>query len=106
MTVQFSNLEEFLGELGKDLSVIDRGILRVTSVFKPSAVAPSVSDVFVVASVSVFGTPLQLKIYAGEYWGNAYSQEPLEKANIVTDQIRRFASDNGLEVRSGLVEGR
>jgi len=110
-TVKFSDVDEWIDELHKDLP--DRALVRLSYLFKPSRVSPNIRHLLLVGTHTVTrpgGEPHQLvrfEKYVGDLWGiNPETDEKVrERGEQIMRKIESVCKDLKIEVRAGLIEG-
>ena len=106
-TVKFTDAAEFTAELGKDWGLVERAIVRLTTVTRPAREVdiPELRHVSVVATALVDGRIVRLDRYCGQLWGVPEGdKQVLELAGQVQRLIEEFCVEAGLEVRAGVYE--
>lgn len=109
-TVRFNDVEEWSEELRKDLP--DRGIVRLSYLFKPSRISPNIRHVLLVATHIVTrpgGPPHQLvrfEKYVGDLWGlnQERDKEVMGWGEELKANIEAVCRDLRLDVRAGMIE--
>lgn len=106
MIVKFNSTEEFCEELRKDAFKVDRGIVRVTNLFRVSGLSPSIRHLIVVATYSAEGQVVKLERYCGDIWGinKEADDKVLSKAQAFHDFIISTCQELCLELRAGTLE--
>lgn len=110
VTAKFSDVTEFLEELGKDRELVARRIVRVTGMTRGVKDSPNIRHLFVVATALVTDelseTIIQLDAYCGQVWGIESQDAPVfAQTKKVQQQIQDGCQALGLEVRDGLLVG-
>jgi len=103
--VNFHYVDEFLKELDKDRSAIERGIVRVTLAYEQPKPAYPIIAVKVVASAVVEGFLIELRQDCGSYLGehdSASKQGCLDKGQAIVDKVEAFAQQQQLQTRAGM----
>lgn len=104
MKVQFETEDEFFTELAADASTIDRNIVRVTYLFRDTAVA-NVFWVDVVAGYINAGQLVELRHHVGLYFelmGNdAANENVMMQARATKDRIESRIAQLDLNCRAG-----
>lgn len=104
MQVNFTDVDEFLDELRKDAGAVDRGIVRVTHLYR-TTLLPMIRS-FVVATARVGDTVLQLEIGCGEllgHGGGEHNDKTHASAAKIKAELEAGAHQLGLEVRAGML---
>lgn len=102
-TVRFTECDEFLAELARDVESVARRIVRLTYLFTPTD--HGTQHVTVIASYEVDdGGLISLRRWTGEYWGAGFPREALDAADALRAQVASAVEDLGLEVRNGVFE--
>lgn len=104
--VRFSDPKEFLEELAKDRDHVERRIVRLTNLYRPSQRVPSVQHLSVVATARVGREVVRLEVYCGDFWylDKEKDQKVLDKAKALHTTIEEGCARLGLEVRAGVLE--
>lgn len=104
MLVRFNEPSEFISELGKDVELVDRRLVRITGLYRQ--VMGAVRDYSVVATAKVGPDLYRLEKYVGQLWGlkAEADKEVLRKGEEVKDQLDLACVELGLAVRAGLLE--
>ena len=104
--VQFNNIEEFLAELTTDLEHLDRMLVRVTTLYRQSALSRIIHYVSVVATTRVAADLIRLDVHCGELWSvDTHQNAPvLKRVEAVQPHLRALCAQRGLEVRAGLLQ--
>lgn len=104
--VRFTEADEFLAELARDVELIDRRIVRISYLFTPSAATGgAVKSVEILAAYEVEGGSLvRFRRYTGDYWGQGFPRTALDDADAMRQRVTSAVEDLGLEVRCGLFE--
>ena len=105
-TVKFTEVEEFLEELGKDAPQIDRRIVRTTFLFESSAISPKISHVLVIATYTIAGQIVRFERYCGDLWGlnETADQAIKDTGEKCQKEIEEACQRLGLERRAGVIE--
>jgi dsDNA-specific endonuclease/ATPase MutS2 len=102
--LRFNDIEEFFEELKKDRDLIERGIVRVTSILRPSQSVPSIFHIVVAATARVAGEIVRLDIYCGDvFQGFDRDSEVLKAANEKIGMIKERCTSLELDVRAGVL---
>jgi len=109
MMVRFSKPEEFIAELEKEMLPgtcnIDRRIVRITYIRRPSKLSPNIQHISVVATARVVGEIYRLEHYSGDVWQIEEQDAPVyDKARSVYQYIEESCRRLGLEARAGVFE--
>lgn len=115
MIINFSYFEEFLDELKKDKSIVDRMIVRVTRQWKQDTKMYPLRHVSILAHYSIpvdigkIDSPRQI-VRLEQYCGNFMKDFPEEKevmrkVDEIQDTLEKAIADLGLELRAGSMEG-
>lgn len=101
--VHFYHVDEFLEELSKDVSKIDRKIVRTTYRQKSSSITPNIKQLSVSAGTVIDGYLIELNVVVGELWGHRSEHEDavMTKADEILKRVEAFCVDHGLGVRAG-----
>lgn len=102
--VRFNQVEEFLEELAKDKDHIERGIVRLTNLYRPSRQVPSIQHLSVVATMRVGRDIIRLEVYCGDLWHLDRDQPVLDRAKALHTTLEEGCARLGLEVRAGVLE--
>lgn len=104
--VRFSEAVEFIAELARDADAIRRRIVRVSLRFTPSRHAGGViRHIEVVAGYELDdGDVVRMERWVGDYWGEGFDRDALDKADELQKRIVSAATDLGLETRPGVFE--
>lgn len=94
MKVIFNSPEEFMEELEK--TIPEKGIVRLTFVFKPSSISPSIESEYVVGTAIAGGYLVRLDVYCGDTLSR--------RAVAVMQALKDKAKELNLEVRAGVFE--
>ena len=105
-TVKFNDTDEFIEELRRDADAVDRKVLRLT--FRYRLVDPSpMQSMAVVASAVIAGHVVELEDRCGTFFQQTREADEVRAAaKKRADAIRVAAEELGLEVRSGVFEGK
>ena len=104
MKVQFHHLDEFLAELEKDNTQVDRSIVRVTCLHIQHKELP-ITDLSVVATANIAGYVIRLDKRAGNYIEkDPLAQQVHQRAGEIVHTLQEKLASFGLEVRSGILE--
>mgnify|MGYP001592156555 CR=1 FL=1 len=101
--VRFNLVEEFLEELEKDKEIVERKIVRITSLFTQTKDFP-IKHLSVVASYKVAGELVRLKVFCGQIWESEHDKEVIDKARQIRNRIEKTCQEFTLEVRAGIYE--
>lgn len=109
-TVKFNDVEEWGEELRTDLP--DRGIVRLSYLFKPSRITPNIRHVLLVATHTVTrpgGPPHQLvrfEKYIGDLWGlnQDTDNQVMERGEELKAKIEAVCRGLHVDVRAGIFE--
>ena len=106
VTVKFNEVDEFLEEIEKDHRDIERGVVRVTNMFRTSRISLTTRNTLVVSTYVLRHQLVRLEVYCGDLWGvNAEDdQKVMARAEEVQDRIAAKCKEVGLELRSGILE--
>lgn len=102
------NVEEFLEELAKDASKIDRGgIVRCTKLYQADRKLSGVRGVSVFATYTVEGQIVLLSHYCGETGGlnKEHDAAVIERANLGIAKVGAACGELGLDLRAGYLKG-
>lgn len=102
--VRFSDVKEFLDELGKEKDHIECRIVRLTNLYRPSPRVPSVQHLSVTATTRVGRGVVRLDVYCGDLWHLDRHQPVLDKAQALDKSVEEGSARLGLEVRAGVLE--
>lgn len=102
--VRFNDANEFLKELAKDRDHVERRIVRLTNLYRPSQRVPSIQHLSVVATTRVGRELVRLETYCGDLWNLGRDQSVLDKAKVLHQTIEDGCASLGLEVRSGVLD--
>ncbi len=113
LKVKFNLVDEFCDELKKDFGPhlehayeVNRRIVRVTGLTRPSSMSPNIRHHYVSASYSIQGQVIRLEQNCGELWGISTTDKPvLDKEKEITDKLTQTIKELGLEQRAGILEG-
>jgi hypothetical protein len=107
--VKFNAVEEWSEELGKDAP--DRGIVRLTYLYKPSRISPNIRHVLLVATHTVTrpgGEPHQVvrfERYIGDLWGMKETDDKvMERGEEIKAKIESVCRILQVDVRAGIFE--
>jgi hypothetical protein len=108
-TVKFNYPGEFLAELKQDCQQVDRGIVRVTTLYRGSTGSPGMRHLSVVATARVGRDLVRLDCYCGDLWqigdqDSPHDQQVMERIQRLSSTLQDGCSQLGLEVRAGLLE--
>lgn len=105
--VTFTEVEEFISELGKDVGKIERGLVRRTKIFTPSTISPIICDVSVFSAYTVEGQVVTFEHHCGPIWGINKEKDDgvISKANQYLNTIEEECKRLGIECRAGKLEG-
>jgi len=103
--VKFVELEAFIKELEKDWHNVDRGIVRVTRVERPSS-RGVVNVVLFATARLVDGNILRLEYFVGQVWPKYPEYSAITERNFAEakQQLEKAIADLNLEVRDGIFE--
>lgn len=102
--VKFNDPDEFLEELDSDMGKVERNIIRLTHLLRPSKLSPNINHLQVIATVKVMGEVLRLECYCGDTWGmEGQDKTVLDKADAILKKIKEYCAGR-LDVRSGVFE--
>lgn len=106
MKVQFNEVEEFMEELDKDKTKIDRGIIRTTIRYVNTTGSPNIKSVIACSTYSVEGQVIELNEYCGDVWGlnNELDKAVVNIAEKFMTLIEETATEYGLDLRHGILE--
>lgn len=104
--VKFNSVDEFCEELKKDAKLIDRGIVRVTQLYKSSRVSPNIQMLSVLATYSVNGQLVRLECPCGDLWN--IQGEDSKRYAVAGEHIKQITdlvgTLEGLQVRNGTLD--
>ena len=105
-TVRFSDPREFVEELGIDAVKVDRGLVRLTGLYQPTAFSPNVTNYSILATARVGKDILRLEHYCGQLWNiNTESDEKVRKKGENTKEFLELACKGlELDIRAGVLE--
>ena len=104
--VKFNVVEEFLGELLTDLPHLERTIVRITNLYRQSTSTPVIQSLSVVATCKTSGEIVRLDAHVGTVVGLDSDKRACEQAEKITNQLKEFCTQHGLEIRAGIYEER
>lgn len=108
MKVKFNQVEEFCAELEKDAEggVIDRRIVRCSSLWEASKLSLNIHHVSFLATYSVREEVIELRRYCGDIWriNQENDKKVLDKAEQIGKIIEEVCRRHKLEVRAGYIE--
>lgn len=67
-TVRFNIPDEFLAELEKAQSLVQRGIVRITHLYRDSIFSPIIRHLNVVATTRIGDDVVRCEYYCGDLW--------------------------------------
>lgn len=102
--VRFNEAKEFLAELAKDRDHVERRIVRLTNLYRPSPRVPSIQHLSVVVTTRVGRELVRLEAYCGDLWNLGRDQSALDKAKAIHQIIEDGCASLGLEVRAGVLD--
>lgn len=103
LTVRFTDPDEYLAEVERDVFLVERKVMRLSKVTKPTAVG-AYKLLIVRAGVIVEGRPILFERLVGTLWGFDSDQAELEKADELQRKLEARATELGLDVRPGILE--
>lgn len=104
--VNFNSIDEYCEEIKKDAKFIDRGIVRVTNLFKSSKASPNIEHLSVVSTYSVKNQIVRLECYCGDVWGMpGQDDKRYTAAEEACKKIKEtVAMLVGIEIRNGVLD--
>jgi hypothetical protein len=107
VTVVFYQVEEFLAELEKDATRVDRRIVRITKLSEEAKISTGINHVSVFATYTVEDQLITLKCYCGDTSGLSKERdgETIGKANKYIKTIEEACKHLKLEARAGAILG-
>lgn len=93
--VQFNDIGEFIGNLAKDRESVNGRIVRVTNLYRQSALAPSIRHLSVIATTRISGELVRLEVYCGDLWGLGKDQPILDKAEALQRILTNRCAEPG-----------
>lgn len=104
-TVRFTIPDEFLAELEKDQRLVQRGIVRITHLYRDSTFSPIIRHLSVVATTRIGDDVVRCECDCGDLWQMADNDK---KVTARAAQLRRELEEGcarlALHVRAGIVE--
>src|SRR5881628_1875752 len=100
--VKFNTPGEFLAELKQDCQQIDRGIVRVTNLYRGSTVSPSLHHLSVVATARVGRDLVRLDYYCGDLWQIGEQDSPHDQ-HVRSGSAGRGVGGDAVNKRLGRV---
>ena len=108
LTVKFSDIEEFLDELKKELGHIENKIVRYTNVFISHRQMPDWHHIHAIGTCIINSGHGDRLLRYEEYIGAAEDlDENLEirtRINTRRTLMKKAAEENGLDLRNGMIE--
>ena len=107
--VKFNAPSEFLTELEKDKPLIERGLVRLTNLFRTHTSVASLQHWSVVATAKIGSDLVRLEYHCGSLWrlggpADPAGQQVRETAARIHTEIAEACQRLGLEVRAGMLE--
>lgn len=103
LTVRFSDADEFLAELERDVFAVERKIVRLTTARKPTA-AGAYQLLTVRAGYIVEGRPILFERLVGTLWGFEGDVLATDAAGELLARLEARVIELGLEHRPGALE--
>lgn len=105
LRVRFTEPAEFLDELKRDRDLIERKIVRLSKLGKPSPDGAATAA-YVVAGAIVAGRPVVLERYIGDLWGITASDNRVQRdAGQMMRELRAGLAELELDERGGMLGG-
>jgi len=105
-TVRFNIPDEFLAELEKDQPLVQRGIVRITHLYRDSTFSPIIRHLSVVATTRIGDDVVRCEWYCGDLWQMEDNDKKVTaKAAHIRRELEEGCARLGLHVRAGIVEG-
>lgn len=103
-TVTFNDLDEFIAELVKDRTLVDRNLVRLTCQHRAHTEMP-ITYVSVIAMAQVGGYLVKLGWPIGDFMRTIEDQRQrvAERAEQILNTLQSQCADLGLETRAGLL---
>jgi len=104
MLIRFGLTKDFFDELARDVVLVERSILRLTTLTKPLSIVPY-RFVSVIASVRVNDTVVRLDLPCGELMDiESCDRKVHDRVASAFAEVREQAGQLNLEVRGGMFE--
>jgi hypothetical protein len=104
ITAHFTDPDEYLEEVLRDLGLIERKIVRVTKVATPGGPNGVLTNVRVESGYISEGRVTRLVVFCGQLWGHTSDDEVQERATQVVDKLEAKLGEWGVDVRAGVWE--
>jgi len=107
MIVRFNATEEFLEEMEKDRTEIERGVVRLTTLMRADSKTPGITHYLVLATYRRGDEIVKLEHYCGWLWQSSVEAERAEvekKRDKVYEALEAKAKELALELRGGVFE--
>lgn len=104
LTVRFTDPDEYLAELERDVFAVERKIVRVTKLARQSR-SGAYSVAFVRAGAIVEGRPVLFESVIGTLWGFGPGDDEVQrKLDELVQRLEVGITTLGLEPRPGILE--
>lgn len=104
-TIQFTSVPAFLGELSKDRDLVDRGIVRLTTISSPAGPhGYYFLAIEVVATAKVGDDLVVLKHYCGTVIAGSSQGEATRHETLAIEELKKGCAELGLEIRAGVFQ--
>ncbi|SRR5712692_4178942 len=104
-TVRFNVPDEFLAELETDQPLVQRGIVRITHLYRDSKLRPVIRHLSVVATTRIGDDVVCCECYCGDLWQMEDNDRKVTaRAAQIRQELEEGCARLGLHVRAGIVE--
>lgn len=104
-TVRFTIPDEFLAELEKDQRLVQRGIVRITHLYRDSTFSPIIRHLSVVATTPIGDDIVRCECYCGDLWQMTDNDKKvIARAAQLRRELEEGCARLALHVRAGIVE--
>jgi hypothetical protein len=102
---RYTQPDEFLRDLEADKDDVERGIVRLTTVRRPSGPNGALTRISVEAGAIIEGRPVLLEHTVGELWDHHTNDSEVKvRTTEVVEAIAAGVADLGLQLRAGVFE--
>src|SRR3954453_1716435 len=103
LSTRLTEVDEFVAELSADRELVERGIVRVTTLARP-IMDGALTRIWVHAGAIIDGRPVVLERHVGELWGGDHDAAVHARAAAIAAALDTAIRKLGLQPRAGQLQ--